>query len=251
MTIGRVLTAAGLGAGLMYLLDPDQGGRRRALMRDQLVSAAHKTGDAADATSRDMRNRARGVVASLRSRLETEEDVSDDVLRERVRARVGQILGHGAAIETSVTDGRVTLRGPVLADDVARLLRRVRVVRGVKDVQCELDLHHEPGDVPGLQGVRPRPSGGEVFELMQRNWSPTARVLTGASGGFLSLWGARRSDVPGLVLSLAGAALLVRAVTNLSLRDLLGLGGERRAARRLSSTGTDAFGRTQRPEGAW
>lgn len=251
MTIGRVFTAAGIGAGLMYLLDPDQGGRRRALMRDQLVSAAHKTGDAADATSRDMRNRARGVVASLRSRLEQDEDVGDDVLRERVRARVGQVVSYAGAIEVSVADGRVTLRGPVLADDVARLLRRVRAVRGVKDVQCELDVHQEPNSVPGLQGARRPPRGGEVFELMQQNWSPTARVLTGASGGLLTLWGARRSDIPGLVLSLAGAALIARASTNMSLRDLLGLGGEQRAMRRLSSTGTDAMGRTQRPEGVW
>src|SRR5204862_5989594 len=138
---GRVLTAAGIGAGLMYLLDPDQGGRRRALVRDQLVSAANRTGDAADATSRDVRNRARGVVASLRSRLESEEDVSDDVLRERVRARVGQVVSYAGSIEVSVADGRVTLQGPVLADDVARLLRRVRAVRGVTDVQCELDVH--------------------------------------------------------------------------------------------------------------
>ena len=251
MTIGRVLTAAGIGAGLMYLLDPDQGGRRRALVRDQLVSAANKTGDAADATSRDVRNRARGVVASLRSRLETQEDVSDDVLRERVRARVGQIVSHAAALEATVADGRVTLRGPVLADDVSRLLRRVRAVRGVKDVQCELDVHQEPGDVPGLQGVRRRPDVGQVFHLMRDAWSPAARACAGAAGALMAVWGVRRSDLLGVGLSLAGAALLTRGATNMPLRDLLGIGDERRATRRLTATGTDALGRAPRPEDAW
>ena len=54
MNITSVLVGAGAGAGLMYLLDPDLGNRRRALMRDQLVRAGHVTGDAVDVTSRDV-----------------------------------------------------------------------------------------------------------------------------------------------------------------------------------------------------
>ena len=115
----------------MYLLDPAGGRRRRARVRDQLVRAAHRTGDAVDATSRDVSNRARGVVAELRSRLVNVE-VSDGVLHERVRARIGSVVGHAGAIEAGVVDGRVSLRGPVLADDVDRLVRRVRSVPGVR-----------------------------------------------------------------------------------------------------------------------
>jgi len=41
-----------VGMGLMYLLDPDRGARRRALVRDQAARAGHKVGDGLDATAR-------------------------------------------------------------------------------------------------------------------------------------------------------------------------------------------------------
>jgi BON domain-containing protein len=220
MTILRVLTAAAAGAGLMYLLDPDGGGRRRALVRDRMVRAAHRTGDAVDVTSRDVTNRARGVVAELRGRL-AGLPVGDDVLRERVRARIGAVVGRAGAIETLVSDGVVTLRGPVLADDLDRLVRRVRSVRGVRDVSDQLDVHDEPGHVPGLQR-RPRPRGGEVFELLQRNWSPTARLFASLAGTTLALWGVRRLDGLGIALAVGGLALLARGVSNEPLTGLLG-----------------------------
>jgi len=176
--LGRVLLGAAIGAGIMYLLDPDGGRRRRALLRDQLVSAGHKTSDAVGATSRDVTNRARGVVAELRGRLRREH-VGDDVLRERVRARIGSIVGHAGAIETHVSDGRVTLRGPVLSEEVERLLRRVRGVRGVEEVLSELEVHESPGSVPALQG-RPRPiQAGEVFDLLPTRWLAFGRRQLG------------------------------------------------------------------------
>ena len=48
------LAGAGLGAGLMYILDPQQGRRRRALMRDQFVHALHELDDAIGVLSRDL-----------------------------------------------------------------------------------------------------------------------------------------------------------------------------------------------------
>lgn len=53
----------GLGAALMYFFDPDQGRRRRALMRDKCVSLSNQTADVFDKTSRDLRNRAQGLIA--------------------------------------------------------------------------------------------------------------------------------------------------------------------------------------------
>jgi hypothetical protein len=208
MNITGLLVGAGAGAGLMYLLDPDQGNRRRALVRERFVHARHLTGDAVDATSRDVRNRARGVVAELRARL-IPEDVSDDVLRERVRARLGQLVRYAHTIEVTAENGRVALRGPALADDVARLIRRLGRVPGVREVDNRLDVHVEPGDVPGLQGARTS-GGGEVLPLMRGQLSPTAGLATGLGGALLALWGLRRLDAAGVPVAAIGMALLSR-----------------------------------------
>lgn len=57
------LTGVGLGAALMYLLDPERGRTRRKLLGDKLTRAANVTGDAIAGKSRDLRNRAQGVLA--------------------------------------------------------------------------------------------------------------------------------------------------------------------------------------------
>lgn len=220
MNLTSLLVGAGAGAGLMYLLDPDLGTRRRARMRDRLMRARHLTGDAMDATSRDVRNRARGVVAELRSRL-LPGDVSDDVLQERVRARLGQAVRYPRSIETTVDNGCVTLRGPVLADDVTRLVRRIGQVPGVREVDNRLDVHAEAGNVPGLRGARPSSTGGEVFELMQGRLSPAARLATGVGGALLALWGLRRLDAAGVPVATIGMALLTRGAGNPVLADLV------------------------------
>ncbi len=219
MLLLRVLTTAAAGAGLMYLLDPAGGRRRRARVRDRLVRVAHRTGDAVGATSRDVGNRARGVVAELRSRLAPGE-VSDGVLHERVRSRIGTVIGRAAAVEAVVVDGRVTLRGPVLADDLDQLVRRVRGVPGVREVVDQLDVHDEPG---GGRGRRPR--SGEVLELLQSRWSPSARLFAGLSGAAMVVWGLRRLDLSGIVLTAGGVALMVRGISGEPRAAIEAVGG--------------------------
>jgi hypothetical protein len=61
------LIGAGLGAGLMFLLDPQLGKRRRAHARDKALSWSRRATVAVDRTSRDVRNRAYGTVVNIRS----------------------------------------------------------------------------------------------------------------------------------------------------------------------------------------
>src|SRR5262245_25793240 len=101
--IRMLVTGTGLGAGLMYVLDPRAGARRRALARDQAVHAIRLLGDRLDVARRDGANRLRGVAAELRGML-APEPLPDPVLTERIRARLGLATSHPGAIEIAVTD---------------------------------------------------------------------------------------------------------------------------------------------------
>jgi hypothetical protein len=64
-----LLSGLGIGAAVMYVLDPQGGRRRRAVARDKAVSLANKTSQVVGARSRDLGNRAKGAAAEVRSAL--------------------------------------------------------------------------------------------------------------------------------------------------------------------------------------
>jgi uncharacterized membrane protein len=224
---GLLFSSFGLGALLVYLLDPERGRRRRALARDKLVSAAHGVKDAVDTTTRDVTNRARGTVAEIRS-WAGRRPPSDAALAERVRSRLGFLVSHPRSIDVGVVDGRVTLSGLVLADEASRLFAGVNRVRGVRHVHDNLEVHQEPGNVPGLQGEGQR-MRGRVLPFMQTVWSPTARLVAGLAGLAAMAAGIRLRGWMGAALGLGGIAMLARGASNLELRRLIGLGAGRRA----------------------
>lgn len=224
--VTSLLISAGVGAGMSFLFDPARGRRRRALLRDQMSRATHKTVDALDATSSDVSNRTRGLRASMRSWWGG-GPVNDDVLAERVRAVIGRLVTHPASIEVQMDSGHVILSGPILADEVATLLRRVRSVRGVASIEDRLEVHEHAGNVPGLQGEPQHRRMGGRLGFREEHWSPTARLTAGLAGGLLALYGFRRRGVVSKVVGLSGVALLTRAATDLELRRLVGLSGQR------------------------
>lgn len=210
----------GLGAALMYVLDPDRGGRRRALFRDRVASAAHDVEGAAGRTARDVRNRSYGLAAGLKSHF-TSEPATDEVIHDRVRSVMGRYVSHPGAIDVTVRNGRVTLAGPVLSHEVLDLLDCVARVRDVQEVENQLEPHADAGNIPSLQGGKERP--GERFELFQEHWSPTARLLVGAAGGALALYGASRRDIVGGAIGAIGIAVLARGAANTGAADLFGV----------------------------
>lgn len=151
----EIVAGAGAGAGVMYLLDPVQGGRRRALLRDKTVKAVHIAQEGTETVWRDARNRMVGAVVELR-RVAKDEQVSDDVLVERIRASLGTLVSHPRSIEVESRDGGIVLSGPVLAKEVDDLIEGVRRVRGVRDVKNALEVHLQADNVPGLQGTADR-----------------------------------------------------------------------------------------------
>ncbi|MGH8289182.1 MAG: SRPBCC family protein [Steroidobacteraceae bacterium] len=215
------VAAGAAGAISMYLLDPDHGRRRRAVMRERLASGMSRLDDARSVASRDLRNRARGVAHEIRSRF-TPEEVPDEILCERVRSRLGWAVSHPGAIEISALSGRVTLSGAVLEREYVRLLRAVWAVRGVADVEDRLAVYESAAGVSALQG------GGRALGRhhgpRQESWPPAIRVVTGAAGGALLInaFAGRRSAF-GLLGGLAGAALVARSSTNMPIDRLVGV----------------------------
>jgi uncharacterized membrane protein len=223
---GKLITGVVVGAGAMYLLDPDRGARRRSLLRDQGVHVGHKLGDGLAATARDARNRTRGMAAEVRARFRP-DDGADEVLEGRIRSAIGRVVTHPGAIMVTVSEGRVTLTGHVLADEVDSLTERVGRVRGVTEVRNELEIHRSGDGVPALQG--PGRTRAERFEFLQEKWAPATRLLVGAMGGLLVLQGYRRRGTTGRALNILGVGLLTRAASNIPPRRLVDLAAGRAA----------------------
>ena len=72
-----LLTGFGIGAALMYLFDPDRGGRRRALIRDKAVKLNRQTRDALEGKAKDLSNRAKGVAHELKAAVMPEQSSSE------------------------------------------------------------------------------------------------------------------------------------------------------------------------------
>lgn len=149
---GKFISGLLLGLGISYMLDPDRGARRRALVRDKVTHASRKLAGGVEATATDLRNRAGGAAAELRSKVSREE-VGDEVLHDRVRSAIGRAVSHPGAVTVSAHEGRVTLQGQVLEDELNDLLRTARQVRGVSEVVNELEVHPDPDNTPSLQGT--------------------------------------------------------------------------------------------------
>jgi hypothetical protein len=217
---------AGLaGAGLMFLLDPTMGKRRRALVTDKAAHYTRVAGRGLDITAKDMTHRIQGLVARSK-RLFGVSSVPDDVLVDRIRAELGRVVSNPSSIEVAAKDGCVWLGGPVLKQEHKRLVSAVRKVPGVHSVSDELDQFQERGGEPGLQGHDRIPA--RMF--MKNHWDPTTRAFAIVVGSSVMLLGASRRDLPGLCIASAGAAFFTRGVANRSLASLVGIAGERSTA---------------------
>jgi hypothetical protein len=172
------VTGLGAGSALMFMLDPDRGRRRRVLVRDRLVGTWNDTGDALRKTSRNLGNRAQGVAASTRSIFG--ERAQGRRLIERIRSRIGHVVSYPRAIEMWEEDGRVIVRGPILASEVGDFLRTVRAVKGVENVENRLDVHQSPESIPGFR---------LDDRMWQRGTTPAWKTMAGLAGSALAAYG--------------------------------------------------------------
>lgn len=179
MDIRTLLSGIAIGAAATWVMDPDRGRRRRALMRDKAIRASRVTGEVLDTTMHDIYNRSRGIAVETRGWMLNSRPVDDNRLLERVRSRLGRVCSHPHAIDVEVQDGQVTLRGPALTAEVQNILSTAAGVRGVGSVINELEAHDSADGVPALQGEG-RVTGPR-FDLLQRRWAPATRAVVSAA----------------------------------------------------------------------
>lgn len=213
--------AAVLGAGIMYFFDPDRGRRRRALVRDKVKRVATLVERGTDKTRCDLANRRRGIAASVAAHIPfRSEEPPDYILEARLRSRLGRLVSHPHAIDVTARRGVITLSGDILMNEAADLLTDISRMAGVSRIENHLHLHEQAGNFPGLQGNSRKPQ--PRFELMQANWSPAARFVTGSAGIALGIYGVLKGGVRGTAAGMAGAGLVARSLTNMEFKQLFG-----------------------------
>ena len=222
MKLKTLLTSIGLGAGLMYFMDPQHGNRRRAIVVDRANRFVNDIDESFDIAVEDARNRARGVLSEMTARL-SEQGAPDWILEERVRSNLGRLARHTRALDVRADGGRIYLSGPVLREEEEAVVKAALRTRGVYGVENQLQVVENPQDIPALQ--TPSTAGATMMNQTQRNWSPATRLLSSVGGSLLTLYGLTRKGIAKPVLSTAGMVLTARGMTNLDTRSLLGLSG--------------------------
>ena len=216
-----ILIGAAVGTAAMYLFDPDLGRRRRALIRDKAVSARTEAREIVDAGVRDLSHRATTLGKRATSPFRRRK-TTDDVLAQRVRARMGRYVAHPGAIEVTATGTEVTLSGSILSHERDELILAAQSVHGVSNVVDKLTIYETAEGISELQGGSER---GSRNELLQENWAPGMRLLAGAAGVTLALYALGKGRFGRLIFGAAAAALITRTATNRPLAALTGASG--------------------------
>ena len=217
----------GVGAGLMYLFDPNRGRARRAIARSKAASLYTASGQAVARTTQDLRNRAAGVAAGTKAikSMWQHETIPDQKLVARIRSKMGRYVSHPHAIHVDAINGNVILSGSILSHEAGKFLKCVKGIAGVESVDNRLEVHGSTESNPNLQaGART----GEHWDFMNKNWSPATRVMAGAVGGGMFLYGMKSRSRIGKATSALGLGLLTRGISNREMTELKGIDTLRR-----------------------
>lgn len=197
--ITRSALGVALAAGTMYLFDPVSGRRRRVLLRDQCARTAKRLELGTRDARHDLSTHVGDLAVKAKSHLGHGE-TSDKAICKNVRRAIGHSVTQPDAISCTVYEGNVYLRGDVLTYEHQRALDETRAVHGVRIITDHL-TPREPAE-----GVRPLQNGkgGDA-------WSVAGRVLVGATGCALLVWGVKERKALGDWGASTGQALWKRS----------------------------------------
>jgi osmotically-inducible protein OsmY len=143
----RQLFAGGiLGSLGAFLLDPQQGRRRRAQLSDRAAAFGRRTGRRAERAGRGVGARVYGMSQQAQRRQEAPKDYDDVTLAHKVESEIFRDSDvPKGQVNVSAYDGVVQLRGEVSSPDLLKeLVERARKVQGVRDVESLLHLPGTP-----------------------------------------------------------------------------------------------------------
>ena len=192
LEIAKWLGGAAAGALLMYMLDPDRGGARRAQSAAAVRNAGTRTSSALGNAWRDAGERIGAAGHALRGR---GDDAGD---------RLGRAAGNALDAGLDKAKGALGYTGDGMDRTIDRTIDKARALAG--------------GAADGTWRARLRDA---VQAGPDGEWTPGARNSALASGGLLALYALTRRSPLALLLGLAGAALLARGAANQPLGGLL------------------------------
>jgi hypothetical protein len=200
-----------VGAIGMYFMDPDRGRKRRHELRDRARSRVKRVQRNLNAMVRDFGNRSHGVIHDVKQ-LRNHEEVSNDVLMERLRSNLGRCVSHPAAVHVEATDGHVTLSGDILANEVEDAVHCVKRLAKGKSVVNELNVHSASEKIPALQG------DGHVSHSTDR-WTPATSLIMCVLGAGLTIVGSRKRSLLGIGMAAVGTGMISRAFSDTEHRN--------------------------------
>ena len=193
------LAGMAIGALAMYIADPSEGRRRRALLQDKMSSYSAKTQQVVGGKMRDARNRLSGLQAEAMRMMSSRQakPIDNHVLEARVRSRVARAMPQLEELTVDADEGMVTLGGRLPAEDEGPLLELVENIPGVEAVRFGAEMQGE-GD-----------EGGRMSSMFSGR---SAWWMAGAAGaGLLAWYGLTRRQPLGLVAAATGLGLMARS----------------------------------------
>ncbi|WP_075792085.1 SRPBCC family protein [Massilia putida] len=217
--IAKWLGGAAAGALLMYMLDPDRGGARRAQSAAAVRNAGARTSSALGNVWRGTGARIGAAADGLR---DSAAGMADDLRTDGAAAKAGSALERVGRAASEALDAGL--------DKARNTLDRASeaVGSGVDKAKSALSRTGDGMDKAADALTGSYAAGGlrtRMRDALQTGpngeWTPTARNSALAGGGLLALYALTRRSPLALVLGLAGAALLARGATNQSLTGML------------------------------
>ena len=213
--IAKWIGGAAAGALLMYMLDPDRGGSRRAQSAAAVRNAGARTSSALGNVWRGAGERIGAAGDDVRDRA---ADLADGARSGSALERMG--FAASEALDAGLDKAKDTLSRA--SDAVGTGMDKARHALG----SAADGGGHGVGNGMDKARAMAHDVRTRVRDALQTGpggeWTPAARNSALAGGGLLALYALSRRSPLAWMLGLAGAALLARGATNQSLLGMLG-----------------------------